>query len=398
MSNNTTTRYYIGIDIAKKEHAVSIINQNNQVVVKNYQVSNNQAGLKKLMKLISKQQQTGQVQIACEATGHYWLNLFGYLWDKGIDLTVFNPLQVASFRNSWLRGSKTDSSDSILIAKVLKFGVADPRELPNETQFKLKELSRFRTDLSQQATAVKLKLIKVLDQVFPEFTTVFKNIEAKTATHILSTYPHPEALEAVSVETLTQLMETISRSYFGEAQAKRLKQKASETIGLKFGMEAFSLQLKLLLAQLKHLNNQIDLLDQEIKNLVEKSNTSLLSIPGISHTIAGTIIGETANFKSKGPQSFLAFSGLDPKKRESGTYKGKTRMSKRGSRYLRHALWLAASSARMHSPTFKKVYQKQKDKGKHHNVAISHVAKKMAYIVDAILRTNEQFKEQVMTT
>lgn len=386
--------FYLGIDIAKYKHVLSVMDDNNQVVLKNYTFNNTRTGLSNLYDQIVKYQKQGSVHVACEATGHYWLNLFQFLWNKEIDMTVFNPLAVASFRNTGLRGSKTDSADSALIAKVLKFGVGKPRQLPNESLFQLKELSRFHQQLTQQKTAIKLKIMNILDQVFPEFTSVFKDINGRTARKVLEDYPDPQDLADVSTIKLTNLIKKISRSYYQKADAQRLKQKASQTIGLRFGLESFTLQLKILLQQIQGLEDQIDLIEKEIEKLVKQTNTTLTTIPGVSNIVAATILGECANFKSNGPQSLLAFAGLDPKKRESGTHKGKTKISKRGSRNLRHALWMAATSARQCSPTFKKVFDKQMSKGKHYNVAISHVAKKLTYIIDHLMQTNEVFKEQ----
>jgi transposase len=391
-------QYFIGIDVSKYSHNLAIVNQDNQVIKRNLVYDNTRPGMEKMMETLNQLGDSNTIAIGCEATGHYWLNLFHYLSKQDYHLCVFNPLQVASFKNYNLRGSKTDSDDSVLIAKVLKLGVAQSKKLPEEQRFELKELCRFRHNLKNQTVATKLRITTILDQIFPEFHTVFKDLSGKTAQAVLEDYPHPETLDNISVTDLTKYLKRASRSYFGKTTATTLKSQAKYTIGLKFGINCFTLQIKLLLQQLQSLEEQVKLLDNEIKRLVDAQQTHLTTIPGISHVIAGTILGETADFTSKGAKAFLAYCGLDPKRNDSGIKTGRSKMGKRGSRYLRQALWMAASSARMHSPTFKKVYDDQKDKGKHYMIAISHVAKKMAYVVDAVLRTDQPYKEMIKET
>lgn len=387
--------YYFGIDIGKRFHSVSVIDQEKKQLKRNKEVNNNQKGFEELIKMIKKYQQHGDVKVGCEATGHYWLNLFHYLNKEDIKVSVFNPLQVASFRNTNIRGNKTDSDDGVLIAEVLKFNQLEERTLPTEQLFELKQLTNFRSKLAKQITSVKLQLIQIMDQVFPEFQELFKDICGKTAKEILRTYPHPRKLEEVSLEELTDLLSELSRNQFGENKAKKLKDKAKQTIGLQIGLDTFEFEIKMLLRQLEELEKQIELSEEKIKELVEAQNTNLTTIPGVSHLTAGIILSETMHLNSCGGKSLLAYAGLDPQKKQSGANKGTVKMSKRGNKRLRSALWMAASSARMHSPTFKQVFEKQKARGKHYKVAMSHVAKKMTYTVSHILRVNDVFKEQV---
>lgn len=391
----TDQHYFVGIDISKRNHVVSLINQDNQVLIRNRSFTVSRTGFEQLLYLLLEYQAHGSVSLACEATGHYWLSIFQFLTEAGFTLHVFNPLQVACRRNQGIRGSKTDSDDSVLIAQVLKFGDQAPKEIPQEQLFELKELSRFRLDVKQQATAVKLKLIHVLDQVFPEFATLFADVTGTTAKAVLSEYSLPEQIEEVSVKQLTQVLKTASKNYYDQTAAIKLKDTARHSIGLKFGLDSFVLQIKLLLQQVDYLEKQTKELDVRIKQLVNQQQTRILTIPGISHTLAGVILGERLGFTKQEPKAFLAWAGMDPKKNDSGEHRGKTKMSKRGSRILRHALWMAACSARICSPTFKAIYDTQRSRGKSYQVAISHVAKKMAYVVNHVLVTKEDFKEQI---
>lgn len=236
----------------------------------------------------------------------------------------------------------------------------------------------------------------VLDITFPEYETVFSDMFRVTSLSILKDYS-PEEIAGLDVEKLTQRLEKSSKKLLGKKQAEDLKQKASNSFGLKYGLDAFSLELKLLLSEIEHLRAQVKLLDKRIKQLVLSQPTQLLSIPGISHKLAGTILGELVSFeKIQGdPRSLLAFAGMDPKIKQSGTYVGQTKMSKRGSPYLREAIYLASQVAYHTDPMFRRIYDKHKGQGKAHPVAISHVAKKMTYVIASVLRTGRKYQPEM---
>ena len=66
-------------------------------------------------------------------------------------------------------------------------------------------------------------------------------------------------------------------------------------------------------------------------------------------------------------------------------------MSKRGSPYLRYALMQSALVAANCDEGFKKIYQRYKGQGKHHRVALSHVAQKLTFVVHSVMRTNKVY-------
>lgn len=384
---------YIGIDIGKRFHVACVLDDTH--TAKPIQFSSLGSGYEKLLEYFTKHEVTTEGSIiGLEATGHYWLTLFQKLKADGWKVFVLNPLQVQSFRNEKIRGSKTDELDSELIAKVLKFGVGKETAMPSEELFQLKQLTRFRWDLVQRISSIKLEVISVLDTVFPEYETVFKGLFGKTSLMVLSEYTLPDEIASLDVEKLTALLEKNSRKKFGRNHAEKLQQTARDTFGLRFGMSAFSLELKLLLSQIRHLQEQKDTIETTITKLVKKQKTTLVTIPGIGYITAGTILGETVGFykkQEKDPRSLLAFAGLDPVLKQSGQFTGKTKMSKRGSPYLRYALMQSALVAAHCDEGFKNIYQRYKGQGKHHRVALSHVATKLTFVVHSVMRTNKAY-------
>jgi transposase len=381
---------YVGIDIGKRYHYASIIDEDNPAT-KPVRFNSVQEGYILFLSYLSQYncQKTDTV-IGLEATGHYWLTLFEKLKRDGYTVYVLNPLQVDSYRNENIRGAKTDEIDCQLIAKIIRFGNGQSTNLPTEELFVLRELCRFRADIRKRTTTLKLKIIAILDQVFLEYQSVFPDVFCKTAQELLKEYTSVEMIAEEDLEKLTQVIKTISKQQFTEKHALDLKTKAQVSFGLKFGLDAFSLKLRCLMEELEHLETQIKLLEKEIEIAVAKQHTSLTSIPGVSAVIAGTILGETAEFHKANPdpRSLLAYAGLEPRIRKSGIWVGKMKMSKRGSPYLRHAITIAAFYAAHSEPMFQKIYQKQLGRGKLKMVALTYVAKKMAYVIASILRTN----------
>ena len=388
---------YIGIDIGKAYHYASILDENNTATTP-LRFNSLEEGYHSLLASLAKNNCLQQEAIiGLEATGHYWLPLFEHLKKDGFTVYVLNPLLVDSYRNENIRGAKTDELDCKLIAKIIKFGAGKASNLPQEDLFALRQLCRFRYGLVKRLTQLKVGIITILDQVFPEYETVFTDMFCKTSTELLKEYTSAEMIADEDAEKLTQVIMTVSKKQFGGNKAQDLQKKAKETFGLRFGLDAFSLELKCLLEQFKHLEQQIKLLKKEIEIMVDKQHTQLTSIPGVSKVVAGEILGETVHYhmdSNSDPRSLLAYAGLEPKIRKSGKYTGKMKLSKRGSPYLREAIFIAAYYAAHHEPMFEKIYKKHRGRGKLKRVALTFVAKKMTFVIASILRTNKPYQPE----
>jgi transposase len=189
-------KHYIGIDIGKYTHVACALSAEN-TFSKHLHFNSLRTGFEKLLAfLVSLGSKQDEIIIGCEATGHYWLTLFEKLKEQGFSVYVLNPLQVHSFRNENVRGLKTDDRDCELIATVLRFGVGISSEMPNESLYQLKELSRFRHDLVRQISSVKVKMLTVLDRTFPEYQTVFHNVFGIASTAVLKEYTTAETIRS----------------------------------------------------------------------------------------------------------------------------------------------------------------------------------------------------------
>ncbi|UJF16751.1 transposase (plasmid) [Jeotgalibaca sp. MA1X17-3] len=141
---------------------------------------------------------------------------------------------------------------------------------------------------------------------------------------------------------------------------------------------------------------KIKAVDKQIDVLMRQLNSPITSIPGISNRLGSVILAEVRNINNfKNPAQLLAFSGMEPSVNQSGSHDGKGKMVKRGSSSLRWALHQAARLVAIHSPLFRNYMQKKIREGKHYNVALSHVAKKLVRIIFYLLKNNVTYIEKI---
>ena len=392
--------YYLGIDIGKKNHVACLTNESGEILGKPCTFAATNAGrqqLKAHLDIFIDHKDYPSVRVGFEATGHYWIGLYLHLKEKGFPVSVLNPLEVKAFRNEGIRGSKTDAIDAVKIAKLLRFGDYREAHVPNAGLFSLRQLTRLRGDLMQMMGQLKQKSIAILDQMFPEYQSLFSDTFGTTSTALLSKANTPEAIGALSTTKLTNLLRSASHGRFGKDKAQTIKEAATDTMGITMGIDAFSLSLDILLSQIDHLQTRIDQLDGEIVGYTQKLNATITTIPGIGPTLAGVILAEIGDFdrfiSKDGGEKLVALAGIDPKLKTSGQFEGKTKMSKRGSPYLRHALRQGAFIAVTVSkdPMFTRIYQKHINKGKHMEVALSHVARKMVHVIYSLLKSKKSY-------
>ena len=196
-----------------------------KVVFKAFSFPNTSDGGNALFsKLASYSLKPSDFEIGMEATGHYWLSVYSFLFEKSFLLHVINPIQTDGWRRGTeIRRRKNDIIDSVLIADLIRYGQFVETKLADEDLFSLRTLTRFRTYLVESISDLKRKVVCVLDQVFPEYQSIFSDIFGKTSKEILLQFSSPIDFEPVFSETLAQL----SRQKIGTAKAEQLKAAAS---------------------------------------------------------------------------------------------------------------------------------------------------------------------------
>ena len=386
---------FVGIDIGKNNHVASMMDEYGKVVFKAFSFSNTTNGGNALFsKLSSYSSNPSDFEIGMEATGHYWLSIYSFLFEKGFLLHVINPIQTDGWRKGTeIRKRKNDTIDSVLIADLIRYGQFVQTRLADEDLFSLRTLTRFRTYLVESISDLKRKVVCVLDQIFPEYQSIFSDIFGKTSKELLLQFSSPIDFETISSESLAELLAQLSRQKIGAAKAEQLKAAASSSFGITFAKNSFTFQLKALIEQISFIENQVKETESEISNIMRKLDSPITTITGIGNVTGAAIISEIGDIsKFDNPRKLVAFAGLDATVTQSGQFEATHNvMSKRGSPYLRKAIFQAALIASFHDPVLSVYYQKKKAEGKHHLTCVGAVARKMCNIIYAVLKNNQPY-------
>lgn len=387
--------FYLGIDIGKNTHVASMLNGDGKVIFKAFSFSNTVEGGESLLeKLKTLGIGSNELEIGMEATGHYWLSVYSYLHDKSYKIHVINPIQTDGWRKGVeIRKRKTDTIDSQLIADLIRYGDFIETQLSDESYLTLKNLTRFRSYLIDSIGDLKRKVICVLDQVFPEYQSVFSDIFGKTSKEILLQFSSPADFENVSVDTLAQLLADLSRKKIDADTARNLSELAANSFGVTFCKDSFTFQLRMMIEQMKFIESQVKDTENEIKRVMDDLHSPITTIPGIGKVTGAVILGELGDIsRFDNPSKIVAYAGIDASVSQSGESASlNNKMSKRGSPYLRKALYQAATVAAFNDTELSAFYQKKIAEGKHHKTAIGAVERKLCYIIFAILKDNRSY-------
>lgn len=384
----------VGIDIAKRNHEACIMDTSGNLKGKPFSFPNSHAGVETLLTQIRKHNpELLPVEFGLEATGHYWLALYSRLVQDGYTIHVINPIQSDSLRNLYIRKTKTDMVDAFLIAEVIRFGRFTQTSLAEPDLIALRELCRYRFCLVDQVSDIKRKVIALLDQIFPEYETLFSDIFGASSQAMLADFSTPEEFLAVDTEKLAALLAQTSRGRFGIDKARNIQEAARQSFGIKLGTAALVFELRQLIAQIAFLEEQLHELGEQISQYFDGFSCTLHTVPGVGKVLAAVILSEIGDIhRFSAPEKLVAFAGIDPSLRQSGQFVGnQSHMSKRGSPYLRRAVWLASSVATIHNPVMKAFYQKKRDEGKAHRTAVGAVCRKLLYTVFALMKSGQSY-------
>ena len=385
---------YIGIDVAKDKHDCFITNSDSEVLVKAFTIANNLDGFNDLyQKIESVMDDVTKVKVGLEATGHYSYNLLGYLIDKGLPTYVINPLHTNLYRKSLsLRQTKTDKVDARTIASML---MSDMNlKSYSDTSYhneELKSLTRYRFDKVKERAKLKSSVSRLVCILFPELEKLVPTLHMASVYALLSEFPSARAVASAHLTRLTNLLSENSKGRYGKDTAIMFRDAARNSIGS--DMPAKSLELKHTIRLIQELTSEIDEIEVEIKSIMDEINSPILTIPGISYNMGAMIIAEIGDFhRFDSADKILAYAGMSPSTYQSGQLDNcYSHMEKRGSRYLRYALYNATKYVCHWDESFGAYLTKKRSEGKHYNVAISHATKKLVRTIYAMEKSGQTY-------
>ena len=385
----------VGIDVAKDKHDCFILSAEGEVLADVFTIQNNAEGFDTLLQNIRRcSRPTDKIKVGLEATGHYSYNILGFLLDCGLPTYVINPLHTNLYRKSLsLRKTKTDRVDARTIATMLMSDV-DLKSYTDTSYHneELKSLTRYRFDKVRERAKLKSSVSRLVTILFPELEKLVPTIHLASVYTLLSEFPGAHQIAAAHLTHLKSVLSVASKGRYDRNKAIEIRDAARNSIGSK--MPARSLELKHTIQLIQVLDAEIEEIETEINSIMDEVHSPITTIPGIGTRMGAMILAEVGDFSNfESADKILAYAGLSPSTYQSGQLTNcYSHMEKRGSRYLRYAIFNATKYVCLWDPTFAAYLAKKRAEGKHYNVAISHAAKKLLRLIYAMERSGNPYR------
>ena len=385
----------VGIDVAKDKHDCFILNSDYEVLEDVFTIPNSHDGFVLLTKKIAACASPGEdVRVGLEATGHYSYNILGFLLANELDTYVLNPLSANLYRKSLtLRKTKTDRVDARNIAAMLISGKGlKPYRAEALRGEDLKSLTRYRFDKVRDRAKLKQSVSRLVCILFPELEKLVPTLHMTSVYALLESYPGARQVAGASEGELRELLAASSRNHLRDEMATKIREAAASSIGS--DMPAKSMELQHTIRLIRELGAEIREVEASIGAIMDGLGSPITTIPGIGLNMAAMILAEAGDLsRFATPDKLLAYAGMSPSTYQSGQLKNcYPHMEKRGSRYLRYALYNATKYVCRWDPTFAAYLQKKRSEGKHYNVALSHATKKLVRLIFALERSRQPYR------
>ena len=386
----------VGIDVAKDKHDCVILGSEGKVLADVFTIPNNAEGFDLLLQVIHRcAGSQNEIKVGLEATGHYSYNILGFLLDKGLATYIINPLHTNLYRKSLsLRKTKTDRVDARIIATMLMSDV-DLKSYTDTAYHneELKSLTRYRFDKVKERAKLKQSVSRLVTILFPELEELAPTLHTASIYALLSEFPGAKQVAGTHLTHLKTLLSVASKGRYGWDMATKLRDAARCSIGSV--MPAKSLELQHTIRLIRELDTEIEDIEAAIQTIMEEIHSPIMTIPGIGFRMGAMILAEIGDFsRFDSPDKILAYAGLSPSIHQSGQLSlsgAYSHMEKRGSKYLRYALYNATKYVCLWDPTFAAYLAKKRAEGKHYHVALSHAAKKLVRLIYAMEKSQRPY-------
>ncbi len=355
----------VGLDIAKKTHWARMLDGRTGIEVDTaFKFQNSTEGFGRLLGKMSRAKErigAENIIVAVEPSGHYWKPLAGYLSRAGITVVIVNPYHVKKQKelddNS---PTKNDRKDALIIAALAWEGRFSRCYIPEGIWAELRGYTQSRWQQKRKLNAALNNLVAILDEYFPEYTEVFKDLLGKASMHILAHRPFPADIIKLAEEELAQELRAVSSGRVGKKRAALLLSKARESIGVREGLTAARLRLAHCLAEISFWKEQLAQTEAAMADTLALTGLAenLLSIKGVGIVTAAGFLGEVGDLsRYENWRQIRKMAGFNLTENSSGSRKGKTGISKRGRPGLRNLLYQASLALVSKNPEFKALYR-----------------------------------------
>lgn len=338
----------VGIDVAKLSH-VAVIRFPDGRFQKAFSFPNNRRGFERLLARLEpalSESGAGSTLFALEATGHYGHALQHYLITRVDAVVGINPAHTKRVKEI-LDGSpeKSDRKDAMIIADLAAQGRGRPLMVPVGVYAELRRLGKLREQLAGERTRYLNRYTGLVDLVFPELAALVPNVTCHTVRCLMAEFPTAVDIARRQWRRIRRLLWKWSIGHFSEDRCRQIHEAAKESVGVQEGLEAIRLQMRLLLCSLCSVESQMAEVERaQVKALQQIPYAELLlTIPEMAPMTLATILGETGDLRHyRSAAALIKLSGLNLYTLSSGTFRGRTRITKRGRPLLRRIVYMAA--------------------------------------------------------
>jgi transposase len=336
-----------------------------------------------------------QILIGLEATSRYGENLSHALMKRGYRVCLLHPGQIHAFAQQRGLRAKTDRLDAMTIARALLSGEARFGYVPSEQVAGYREVVRLHQQLTEEVVRYKHEIHALLVVLFPELYQVFADPSRPTALAVLKAYPSAQAMREADPKALGQLLRQQCPGHYGQQTAETLVRLAQGSVSSGRASQAPSSSMRLLCQQLEHTQHQLKLLQEELERLLgtDPKVKGVLAIPELGPMTVAVLRAELGDLdRFARMDQVVAYAGLDLQVKQSGQWKGQTKLSKQGSGRLRRILYLAAlRSIRLPSSPFGIYSHRLVKPGMKKGMAVVAVMRKLLIVAAHLIQTQEDY-------
>ena len=391
-------RVFVGVDVSKDSFsAAGLDGEGNECFCGSYSMDSD--GFVKFLEILTAPcSDLQELLVGMESTGCYHLNLFSFLTSQGIQAVVINPLLIANFAKRSLRKTKTDKKDAWTIAKFLVENREEISQLSISPDLQdLRDLARERESVSHLITASKAEIKRVLRTTFPELESV-GDIFTRSMIRFLKEYPSARRVKMARLKDLAKVLNQPQVGNKLSFSVEDILRAAHRSIAIVSPAKEVILQGKI--ATLLHLQERLDELTKLLTDLCQATRVEdgkiLRSIKGVGPKTAVPFLAEMGSIENfSSPKKLIAFAGMDPSVCQSGKYVGKSKLSKRGNRHLRRAIYLMASAVVSQNAFFKAYFVRRKREGLKPQRALLATAHKLIRVIFAMLSHRTYFQPKM---
>ena len=245
----------------------------------------------------------------------------------------------------------------------------------------------------KERAKLKSSVSRLVCILFPELEKLVPTLHGASIYALLEEFPGAVQAAGAHLTRLKYLLSDASRGRYGRDMAVEIRDAARNSIGSR--MPAKSLELQHTIRLIRELDAEIEEIETAIQTIMDEIHSPITTIPGIGYRMGAMILAEIGDFsRFDSPDKILAYAGMSPSTYQSGQLSlsgAYSHMEKRGSRYLRYAIYNAAKYVCLWDPTFAAYLAKKRAEGKHYNVAISHAAKKLVRLIYAMEKSHRPY-------